>query len=426
MAERVEARATRLDDARTAAEETAGGEGGATGGDKRTMRAPGAAAQRPGDTLALPQAARPAHFGNDEATREFHEFLRRHRGERHAVALQDFPDPDAIASAFAYRLLAATADIDADILYEGRVSHQENLALVHLLDIELARVTDSLPLDDYDGAVYIDNQGTTTRLTDRLIAAGVPAIAIIDHHAPQGLLEAEFTDIRPVGAAATIVTDYLRTGEVLALEESNRLHAQLATALVHALRSETNGFIRAGAEEYAAGAFLTRFADAELLESILRVQRSRGTMDVIRVALSDRVVHSGFSIAGVGYVRHADRDAIPQATDFLLTEENVHTAIVYGILLGEGDREVIVGSVRTGKVTLDVDAFLKGALGSDARGRYYGGGRSRAGGFEIPVGFLEGAADDDQLQMKWDAFDRQIRARLMRAAGLRSPHESDQ
>src|SRR5690606_148405 len=239
-----------------------------------------------------------------------------------------------------------------------------------------------------------------------------------DHHAPQGILQAEYTDIRPIGAAATIFTDYLRSGEVLTLDETNTLHAELATALVHALRSETIGFIRAGPEEYAAGAYLSRFADQALLESILRVQRSRGTMDVIRIALTDRVVMGGWSIAGVGYLRHADRDAIPQATDFLQTEENVHTAIVYGLLLGEGDREVIVGSVRTSKVTLDVDQFLKAALGSDARGRYYGGGRSRAGGFEIPVGFLEGVTDAEQMRLKWEAFNQQIRGKLMRAAGL--------
>jgi nanoRNase/pAp phosphatase (c-di-AMP/oligoRNAs hydrolase) len=374
--------------------------------------------ERVGPDSPLPVAASIVHFGEGDRAREFRQFLHRHRGERHCVALQDYPDPDAIASAFAYRLLAETVDIRVDILYEGRISHQENLALVHLLDIDMMRVTDSLPLDHYDGAVFIDNQGTTTRLTDRLHRAEVPTIAIIDHHAPQGILEAEFTDIRPIGAAATIITDYLRTGEVLLLEEGREMHVHLATSLVHALRSETNGFIRAGPEEYAAGAFLSRFADQQLLESILRVQRTRGTMDVIRLALTDRLLAGGYSIAGVGYLRHADRDAIPQATDFLQTEENVHTAIVYGILIGEGDREIVAGSVRTSKVTLDVDQFLKGALGSDARGRYYGGGRSRAGGFEIPVGFLEGTTEAEQMRLKWDAFDQQIRTRLLRAAGI--------
>lgn len=370
-------------------------------------------------------AEEPIHFGDDSRAEAFAAFLSRHKGERHIAALQDFPDPDAISSALAYRLLAERYNISVDIVYEGRISHQENQALVQALDIDLTRFTEGLPLDKYDGAVFIDNQGTTTRLLDRLAQAEVPAVAIIDHHAPQGLLKPEYSDIRPVGAAATILTDYIRSGEIVSLDAEKEAHVHLATALVHALRTETLGFIRAGPEEYAAGSFLSRYHDPMLLESILRVQRSRGTMETIRIALTDRVIIGGYSMAGVGYLRHADRDAIPQATDFLLSEENVHTAIVYGILVGEGEREIVVGSVRTSRLTLDVDQYLKSALGSDGRGRYYGGGRSRAGGFEIPVGFLEGQLDQEQMRMKWEAFDQQIRGRLLKAAGL-AEEDSDE
>src|SRR5690606_20006975 len=289
--------------------------------------------------------------------------------------------------------------------------------------IELTRFSDALPLDRYDGAIFLDNQGTTTRLTERFEQAGIPALAVIDHHAPQGVLRPEFADIRPVGAAATILTDYLRSGAVLSLEEDEEAHVRLATALTHGLRSETNGFIRAGPEEYLAAAYLSRFVDPRLLETILRVQRSHGAMEVIRVALTDRLLRGGFSLAGVGYLRPADRDAIPQATDFLLTEENVHTALVYGILLGEADRAAVAGSIRTGRPPLDGDPFRATAPGSAGGGRASGGGRTRAGGFEIAIGCLEGALDADQMALKWDAFNRQIRTKLLRAAGLERGEE---
>ena len=379
--------------------------------------------QTPGITVTRDE---PARFGDARLAAAFRAFLERHEGEAHIVALQDFPDPDAIAAGLAYQKLAEPFGIRTDIVYEGRVSHQENLALVHILGIDLIRFTEGLALDRYDGAVFIDNQGTTTRLKDRLDAAGVPALAIIDHHANQQLLAPEFSDIRAVGAAATIFADYLHNGAVLELDPLNPGHARLATALMHALRSETNGFMHAGAAEYAAGAYLSQYHDVVLVEKILRVQRSRGTMDVIHAALANRRVIAGFSIAGVGCVRHADRDAIPQATDFLLTEENVGAAIVYGLLTGDDDqREVIVGSVRTHRLTLDLDGFLKRALGADARGRYYGGGRAGAGGFEIPVGFLEGSADSEQLRLKWEAFHQQILTRLMRAAGIDEQDDED-
>ena len=69
-------------------------------------------------------AEEPIHFGDDERAQAFADFLAKHKGERHIAALQDFPDPDAISSALAYRLLAEKFNISVDIVYEGRISHQ--------------------------------------------------------------------------------------------------------------------------------------------------------------------------------------------------------------------------------------------------------------------------------------------------------------
>ena len=356
-----------------------------------------------------------------EPAQELRELLLAHQGERHAVAIQDFPDPDAISSALAYREIARVFDITADILFEGLISHPENLALVNLLEIDLTPYVEGLPLDQYDAAVFVDNQGTTTRLTARLKEAGVPTLAVIDHHDVQDMLDPVFTDIRSVGAAATIFIEYLEGGSFIELDASNPSHSNLATALMHGLYSETSGLVRAGRAEFRAAGYLTSFVDLDLLERVLCVQKSRGTMDVIQTALADRTIRAGFSLAGVGFVRWADRDAIPQAADFLLTEENVHTAIVYGIVTGEDGREVVSGSLRTTNATLGVDAFLKKALGKDVRGKPFGGGRARAGGFEIDLGFLAtGNGDRDEHLTKWQLFDKQIRRRIFYAAGLDS------
>lgn len=345
--------------------------------------------------------------------------LQARRGERHIIAIQDFPDPDAISSAMAYRELAEAYGIAADIVYDGQISHPENLALVNLLEIQIVRWDLDVDLERYAAAVFVDNQGTTTHLTEKLKAAGVPTLAVIDHHDPQDFLDPIFSDVRPLGAAATIFAEYLQSGAILTLDPSDEGHVRLATALMHGLHSETDGFVRARPPEYQAAAFLSRFMDSDLLEKVLCVQKSHATLRVIEKALGNRTVRNGLSIAGVGALRWADRDAIPQAADFLLSEENVHTAIVYGLLTGEDGREAISGSLRTNKTTLRVDRFLKDALGEDVRGRPYGGGRSRAGGFEIDCGFLTGDEDDDEQQkLKWQLYDRRIRRMLFRAAGV--------
>src|ERR1044071_7501370 len=344
--------------------------------------------------------------------------LEKHRGERHAIVMQDYPDPDAISSAWAHKMIAARYGIESDIMYEGRISHQENLALVQLTDLDLVRYNEGDDLSQYKGTIFVDNQGTTSALTDRFEAAGVKPLLIVDHHERQDRIEAELADIRKIGATATIYTQYIREG-LLELNKSDIQHVRLATALMHGIRSETSGLIRGREEEMEAATFLTRFTDFSMLEDILSVKRSKQVMDVIRQALENREIRESYSISGVGFLRVEDRDSIPQAADFLLTEENVHTAIVYGIIV-KSDRELVVGSMRTSKVTLNPDEFLKEALGATEAGRYCGGRRG-GGGFEIPIGFLAAIKDDELVRMKWRLYDELIKRKLFAKIGVPSP-----
>ena len=76
---------------------------------------------------------------NDRSPPKIAEILDSHRGEKHIIVLQDYPDPDAISSAFAHQLISAAFDIKCDIAYDGKISHPQNIALVKLLGIELVR-----------------------------------------------------------------------------------------------------------------------------------------------------------------------------------------------------------------------------------------------------------------------------------------------
>jgi nanoRNase/pAp phosphatase (c-di-AMP/oligoRNAs hydrolase) len=343
--------------------------------------------------------------------------LNAHRGERHIIAIQNFPDPDAISSAIAHQMICSEFGIDIDIVYEGLISHQENLAMVRLLDIDLIRFETRLDLNQYKHSIFIDNQGTTTALTGRLREAGVKPLIIVDHHERQGIIDASFTDLRKVGATATIYVEYIKDG-LLHMDKSIPQHVRLATALMHGVRSETGGLVRAKEKDFSAAAYLSNYIDQSLLSEILSVKRSRRVIDIIKVALENRIIRHNYSIAGVGFLRYEDRDAIPQAADFLLTEENIHTAVVYGIVGKEGEKEVIVGSLRTSKMTLNPDIFLKSAFGKDWHGNYYGGGKYEAGGFEIPIGFLSGSYDEEFMKMKWKIYDSQVKRRILEEIGV--------
>ncbi len=345
------------------------------------------------------------------------QLLEAHRGERHVIVLQNYPDPDAISSAFAHQLISTRFGIETDIIYGGKISHQQNLALLKLLGIGLIHYEPDLDLTAYDGSVFVDNQGTTAvQIVDALEAAEVPCLIVVDHHATQDRLHAAFMDIRRTGATATIYADYLSHG-LIEMDKGRREHVVVATALMHGLLTDTGEFVRADPVDFQAASFLSQFRDAELLAQIMSQSRTKRTMEVIRRALGNRMIVENFSIAGIGYLRAEDRDAIPQAADFLLTEENVHTAIVYGIVTSDGE-EILVGSMRTNKLTIDPDQFIKDTLGKNLTGRYFGGGKVSAGGFEVPIGFLSGNQNQEYRDLKWQTYDGQMKHKILTRLGV--------
>ena len=58
---------------------------------------------------------------------ELGRLLERHRGERHIVALQDYPDPDAMSAALAYQMIAERFDITVSAHGAGRETIVFNL-----------------------------------------------------------------------------------------------------------------------------------------------------------------------------------------------------------------------------------------------------------------------------------------------------------
>lgn len=371
-------------------------------------------------TSDLPAMTSPIMVNDGAADRvqKLTEVFEKHRGEKHLVVLHDYPDPDAISAAFAHRLISAEYDIDVDIVYSGKISNSQNIALVNLLNIGLIPYEDRIVLDQYEGAVYVDNQGgSNNTISNAIESAGIPVVIVVDHHEDQGDLDSEYSDIRKVGSTATIYARYIEEG-LLRLKRGQKEHVAVATALMHGILIDTEGFVKGDLEDFHSAAYLSQFRDAELLEHIMNQSWSKQVMDVIRRALGNRMVVENLSIAGIGYLRSEDRDAIPQAAEFLKKEENVHTAIVYGIVRNGEQDEILTGSMRTSKVTLDPDDFIKEVFGAGPDGRYYGGGKHMAGSFTIPLGFLSGNLTETYAEQKWQVFDKQVKAKVFARLGV--------
>ena len=315
------------------------------------------------------------------------------------IVCHNNPDPDCLASALALGRIAANAGIDErHILYSGEISHQENRAFVNLLDIDLEpfdpeslhdRPTDSL-------IAFVDHSipGANNDVPEDTVVD-----IVIDHH-PADDINARFVDHREeIGAAATILTQYIRAGDI----DPDRV---LATALLFAIRRETLNFLRGPTrEEYDAAGYLHDHADQEMLRELSTPSVTGTTLDAIATAISNRTTKAALLISHVG--RTTERDAIPQAADYLASLEGVETVVVFGIV-----RDAIHLSARSPDPRIHIGNTLRETFADVGSA----GGHHDVAGGEIPLGIVaDYTSDDDELL---HIVDQVITARLLAELNL--------
>lgn len=325
-----------------------------------------------------------------ERMRAYFETLEGARGSRQLIIVKGHPDPDSIATAIAQRYLSAQFEIESTILYFDEISHPENRALVKSLDVGMRQYREDIDFSDYDYMSFVDTQtpDLPIRVTDP-----PPVLTLIDHHKITGGFDAVFVDIREdAGATSSIYAEYLEHSPYT-LRHNSVEHAQIATALMHGIRTDTDDLLLAMPIDFRAGAYLRQFLDNDLLRLISKQSMTARTMEVIQRGLNDKVIKGTFLLAGVRFVREEDRDSIAQTADFLLRHEGVETVVVFGIVNGDA----VDGSLRTNSATIDPDTFLKTLFGTDPAGRHFGGGRRSKGGFRIPLGIFDRCRDRDAL-----------------------------
>ncbi len=297
------------------------------------------------------------------------------------IVCHNNPDPDCLASALALGRISAAAGIDdRHIFYSGDISHQQNRAFVNLLDIDLkpfdqTTVTDR-PSDSLLAFVDHSVPGRNNQ-----VPADTPVDIVIDHH-PAEVIGARFVDHREeLGAAATILTEYVR-------DLDTEIDSELATALLFAIRSDTLDFLRgATPAEYDAAGYLHDYADQELIRQFSTPSVTGGTLDAISTAIDNRRTNGAVLMSHVG--RTTERDSLPQAVDYLVRLEGVQTAIVFGLV-----REAIHISARSPDPRIHVGDILHDAFDDVGSG----GGHHDVAGGEIPLGiFADYTTDDEQL-----------------------------
>ena len=321
------------------------------------------------------------------------------------VVCHNNPDPDCLSSALALGRIAAAAGVDERrILYSGQISHQQNRAFVNLLNVDLQPFDPAAVRNRPEGSLlaFVDH---AIPGTNNEVPADTPVDVVIDHH-PAEDVEARFVDHREaVGATATILTEYV-------VELDVEVDSTLATALAFAIRRETLGFLRgATVAEYEAVIDLYDRTDLDLLRRLSTPSVSGATVDAIADAVHNRVVRGSTLITGVGHT--SERDALPQAADYLATLEGVQTAVVFGI---------VDDSVQLSARSTDSRVHVGNALSAAFDDVGSAGGHREMGGGEVPLGIFAGYDLDDATFL--GIVERVVTQRLSAALGL-DDEESD-
>lgn len=322
------------------------------------------------------------------------------KGKTLGIIVHDNPDPDAISSGFALKEIASKFGIEAEILYDGKIGHQENKAFVNLLDLHMKKITSVDDYYAYDKLAMVD---CSKPQVNNSVPLDVELMVVIDHH-PTGGPEkaADLVDIRTnVGASATIMTRYLQQLDV-------PISKELATALLFGIRTDTNNFRRnTTSEDFAAASYLHPLSDHDLLTQVETTTVSVETLDILGEAIRNRDVIATTLMSNVGFIR--DKDTLPQAADYLLTMDGISTTLIYGVL----DDNIAV-SARNDDIRVHIGDVMKQAFGDNA------GGHATMAGALIPLGVFSAVKDRDTLLQ---LVGESVSKRFMAAMGLESEKE---
>ena len=124
------------------------------------------------------------------------------RGHRTYIQTHNFPDPDAIASAFGLQHFLNYHGIKADICYDGKIERLSTRKMFDTFHIDILSKEDLDDMKKEDYIVTVDSQKYNTNLTDFI----GDEVACIDHHPTVIACEYAYKDVRRIGACATMLS----------------------------------------------------------------------------------------------------------------------------------------------------------------------------------------------------------------------------
>lgn len=189
---------------------------------------------------------------------DFIEFLK--GDDRVYIQAHNFPDHDAVASAFALQTFMKIYGVECRLVYDGEIQRDSLKRVIADLAIDI-RKTDEYDMKENDRVIIVDGCKWNKNVTD-LIGNEV---GVIDHHRVSNPEDVEFCDIRPEwGACVSIIASYY-------FYFNQEIPPDVATAMMIGINTDTAHLTR-GVTEHDLKCFTHCYeiADVSYFNSIMR------------------------------------------------------------------------------------------------------------------------------------------------------------
>jgi nanoRNase/pAp phosphatase (c-di-AMP/oligoRNAs hydrolase) len=176
------------------------------------------------------------------------------------VQPHNYPDHDAIASAFGLQHFLTHFGIKTKIVYDTTIQRDSVIRLIAELNIEAYHISDIL-MTANDKIILVDGCKGNTNVTD-LIG---DEVGVVDHHLVVEPDDVEFSDIRvEYGACASIIASYFMDNQVV-------MHQNVASALMIGINMDT-ALLTRNVSEFDIRAYLHcyRIANVSYVNNVIR------------------------------------------------------------------------------------------------------------------------------------------------------------
>lgn len=283
------------------------------------------------------------------------------RGHRVFIQTHNFPDPDAIASAFGLQCFLDKHGVESIICYDGKIDKLSTKKMFSVFGIDVRSKYEISDMKEEDYIVVVDAQKYNSNITDFI----GDEIACIDHHPTFKECEYQYKDVRIVGACSSIIADYFR-------QTRTELPKNVASALAYGIKMDTADFTR-GAFPFDAEVFSYVFerADIHLINDMYMNVMEMADLKAYGAAIDNIRLKGEIGFAKIPF--DCPDALIAIISDFVLSLDVVTVSVVYAERV-----DGIKFSIRSEIPEVDAGAVAKEALQGIGDG---GGHRDMAGGF---------------------------------------------